>query len=185
MDKRVANAEAVIGRVKDGATILMGAFGTCGVPENLIRALVKQGTKNLTVASNNPGIDGYGVGLLLRKSPNQEADRELRGRQQNFREARAQQRNRDGTESAGHSRRTHARRRRRHSRIFHADRLRHDGRRRKGSARIQRPPARSRSRAARRFRVRESVEGRPLGQSRLPEDRAKFQSGRWPPQPIT
>jgi 3-oxoacid CoA-transferase subunit A len=65
MDKRVANAEAVIGRVKDDATILMGAFGTCGVPENLIRALVKQGSKNLTVASNNPGIDGYGVGLLL------------------------------------------------------------------------------------------------------------------------
>ncbi|HEX4073769.1 MAG TPA: CoA transferase subunit A [Candidatus Acidoferrales bacterium] len=65
MDKRVANAEAVIGRVKDGATILMGAFGTCGVPENLIRALVKQGTKNLTVASNNPGTDGYGIGLLL------------------------------------------------------------------------------------------------------------------------
>jgi 3-oxoacid CoA-transferase subunit A len=65
MDKRVANAEAVIGRIKDGATILIGAFGTCGVPENLIRALVKQGTKNLTVVSNNPGIDGYGVGLLL------------------------------------------------------------------------------------------------------------------------
>ncbi len=65
MDKRVANAEAVIGRVKDGATILMGAFGTCGVPENLICALVRQGSKNLTVASNNPGIDGYGIGLLL------------------------------------------------------------------------------------------------------------------------
>jgi 3-oxoacid CoA-transferase subunit A len=65
MDKRVANAEAVIGRVKDGATILMGAFGTCGTPENLINALLKQGTKNLTVASNNPGTDGYGVGLLI------------------------------------------------------------------------------------------------------------------------
>ena len=65
MDKRVANAEAVIGRVKEGATILMGAFGTCGVPENLINALIRQGTKNLTVASNNPGIDGYGIGALL------------------------------------------------------------------------------------------------------------------------
>src|ERR1700689_5064205 len=65
MDKRVANAEAVIGRVKDGATILMGAFGTSGVPENLINALVRQGTKNLTVASNNPGIDGYGIGALI------------------------------------------------------------------------------------------------------------------------
>ncbi len=65
MDKRVANAEAVIGRVKDGATILMGAFGCCGAPENLINALRRQGTKNLTVASNNPGTDGFGVGILL------------------------------------------------------------------------------------------------------------------------
>jgi len=65
MDKRIANADAVIGRVKDGATILMGAFGTCGVPENLIDALLRQGTKNLTVASNNPGTDGFGIGLLI------------------------------------------------------------------------------------------------------------------------
>jgi len=65
MDKRVANADAVIGRVKDGATILMGAFGLCGVPENLISALLRQGTKNLTVVSNNPGTDGFGVGLLI------------------------------------------------------------------------------------------------------------------------
>jgi 3-oxoacid CoA-transferase subunit A len=65
MDKRVANADAVIGRVQDGATILMGAFGTCGVPENLIDALLRQGTKNLTVASNNPGTDGFGIGLLI------------------------------------------------------------------------------------------------------------------------
>ena len=65
MDKRVANAEAVIGRVKDGATILMGAFGTCGVAENLIAALIRQGTKNLTVASNNPGTDGFGIGALI------------------------------------------------------------------------------------------------------------------------
>jgi len=65
MDKRVANAEAVISRVQDGATILMGAFGTCGVPENLINALLKQGTKNLTVVSNNPGTDGFGIGLLI------------------------------------------------------------------------------------------------------------------------
>jgi 3-oxoacid CoA-transferase subunit A len=65
LDKRVANAEAVIGRVQEGATILVGGFGTSGVPENLINALVKQGTKNLTVASNNPGLDGFGVGQLL------------------------------------------------------------------------------------------------------------------------
>jgi 3-oxoacid CoA-transferase subunit A len=65
MDKRVANAEAVIGRVKDGATILSGGFGTCGVPENLITALYRRGTKNLTIASNNPGTDGFGIGVLI------------------------------------------------------------------------------------------------------------------------
>jgi 3-oxoacid CoA-transferase subunit A len=65
MDKRVENAEAVIGRVKDGATILSGGFGTSGVPENLITALLRQGTKNLTIASNNPGTDGFGIGVLI------------------------------------------------------------------------------------------------------------------------
>jgi 3-oxoacid CoA-transferase subunit A len=65
VDKRVANAEAVIRRVKDGATILIGGFGTCGVPENLISALVRHGAKNLTIASNNAGIDGFGVGALV------------------------------------------------------------------------------------------------------------------------
>jgi len=65
MDKRVANAEAVISRIKDGATILVGGFGCCGVPENLIRALIRHGTKNLTIVSNNPGIEGFGVGALI------------------------------------------------------------------------------------------------------------------------
>jgi len=65
MDKRVPNAEAVIGRVKDGAVILSGGFGCCGVPENLIGALRKQGTKNLTLVSNNPGTDGFGIGVLI------------------------------------------------------------------------------------------------------------------------
>jgi 3-oxoacid CoA-transferase subunit A len=65
VDKRVANADAVIDRIKDGSTILMGGFGCSGVPEKLIEALVRQNVKNLTLVSNNPGIDGYGIGLLL------------------------------------------------------------------------------------------------------------------------
>jgi 3-oxoacid CoA-transferase subunit A len=65
MDKCVTSAEAVIGRVKDGAVILSGGFGCCGVPENLINALRKQGTRNLTLVSNNPGTDGFGIGLLI------------------------------------------------------------------------------------------------------------------------
>jgi 3-oxoacid CoA-transferase subunit A len=65
LDKRVANAEAVIGRIDDGATILVGGFGVCGVPENLINALIRKGTKGLTIVSNNPGIDGFGIGALI------------------------------------------------------------------------------------------------------------------------
>jgi 3-oxoacid CoA-transferase subunit A len=65
MNKVVDNAEEAIQDVLDGATIMVGGFGLCGMPENLIRALARKGTKNLTTISNNAGVDGYGVGLLL------------------------------------------------------------------------------------------------------------------------
>src|ERR1700728_1123103 len=65
MDKRVAGADAAIARIQDGATILLGGFGVCGIPENLIAALRKKGTKDLTLVSNNAGIDDFGIGLLL------------------------------------------------------------------------------------------------------------------------
>ena len=65
MDKRIANADAAVARINDGATILMGGFGLCGIPENLIAALRRKGTKDLTVASNNAGVDDFGIGLLL------------------------------------------------------------------------------------------------------------------------
>jgi 3-oxoacid CoA-transferase subunit A len=65
MHKVVANAEEAIQDVSDGATIMVGGFGLCGIPENLIRALVRKGVKNLTTISNNAGVDGFGVGLLL------------------------------------------------------------------------------------------------------------------------
>jgi 3-oxoacid CoA-transferase subunit A len=65
MNKVVANAEEAVRDVFDGASIMIGGFGLCGNPENLIRALAKKGTKNLTTISNNAGVDGTGVGLLL------------------------------------------------------------------------------------------------------------------------
>src|SRR6266436_2846089 len=65
MNKVVANAEEAIRDVFDGATIMVGGFGLCGMPENLIRALAQKGVKNLTTISNNAGVDGYGMGLLL------------------------------------------------------------------------------------------------------------------------
>jgi 3-oxoacid CoA-transferase subunit A len=65
MHKVVASAEEAIEDVFDGATIMVGGFGLCGMPENLIRALAHKGVKNLTTISNNAGVDGFGVGLLL------------------------------------------------------------------------------------------------------------------------
>jgi 3-oxoacid CoA-transferase subunit A len=65
MDKRVANADGAIARIQDGATILLGGFGLCGIPENLIAALRRKGTRDLTLVSNNAGVDDFGIGLLL------------------------------------------------------------------------------------------------------------------------
>ena len=65
MNKVVASVEEAIADVFDGATIMVGGFGLCGMPENLIRALAKKGVKNLTTVSNNAGVDGLGMGLLL------------------------------------------------------------------------------------------------------------------------
>jgi 3-oxoacid CoA-transferase subunit A len=65
MDKRIASADAAIANLADGDTILVGGFGLCGVPEHLIDAVRRKGTRNLTIASNNAGTDGAGLGLLL------------------------------------------------------------------------------------------------------------------------
>src|SRR5260370_34947019 len=65
MDKRVANADVAIAKLFDGATILVGGFGTSGIPENLIAAVHRKGTKNLTCASNNAGTAEAGLGMLL------------------------------------------------------------------------------------------------------------------------
>src|SRR4029077_5624556 len=65
MNKVVASADEAIRDVFDGATIMVGGFGLCGIPENLIRALVRKGVKNLITISNNVGVDGFGMGLLL------------------------------------------------------------------------------------------------------------------------
>lgn len=65
MHKVVASADEAITDIFDGATVMIGGFGLCGIPENLIRALVRKGVRNLTTISNNVGVDGLGNGLLL------------------------------------------------------------------------------------------------------------------------
>jgi 3-oxoacid CoA-transferase subunit A len=66
MNKVLASAEDAVALIPDGASILMGGFGLCGIPENLIQALRARGTRDLTLISNNAGVDDFGIGILLR-----------------------------------------------------------------------------------------------------------------------
>jgi 3-oxoacid CoA-transferase subunit A len=65
MHKLVANADEAVRDVSDGATLMLGGFGLCGIPELLIAALVRKGVKGLHTISNNMGVDGFGMGLML------------------------------------------------------------------------------------------------------------------------
>ena len=66
MNKVLRSAAAAVAMIDDGATIMMGGFGLCGIPENLIAALRARGARDLTVVSNNAGVDDFGIGLLLK-----------------------------------------------------------------------------------------------------------------------
>lgn len=65
MNKIITSAGEAVADVPDGATIMLGGFGLCGIPENLIAALVRKGVKGLHTISNNMGVDGFGMGLML------------------------------------------------------------------------------------------------------------------------
>ncbi len=66
INKTVKNAEEACKDIKDGAVLMLGGFGLCGIPENSIQQLLKMGVKNLTCISNNAGVDDFGIGLLLK-----------------------------------------------------------------------------------------------------------------------
>lgn len=66
VNKLVADAEEAVKTITSGATLMVGGFGLCGIPENCIQALLKLGIKNLTCISNNAGVDDFGLGLLLK-----------------------------------------------------------------------------------------------------------------------
>ena len=64
-DKVVTSYEEALAGLEDDMTIIAGGFGLCGIPENLIKEIKRKGTKGLTIASNNAGVDGFGLGILL------------------------------------------------------------------------------------------------------------------------
>ncbi len=66
LNKVVANANEAVNDIFNGATLLLGGFGLCGIPENCISALVQKGVKDLTCISNNAGVDDFGIGLMLK-----------------------------------------------------------------------------------------------------------------------
>jgi 3-oxoacid CoA-transferase subunit A len=66
MNKVLRSAAEAVAQIDDGATIMMGGFGLCGIPENLIAALLARGVRDLTVVSNNAGVDDFGIGVLLK-----------------------------------------------------------------------------------------------------------------------
>jgi 3-oxoacid CoA-transferase subunit A len=66
LNKIVENADQAIHDIQDGAVLMLGGFGLCGIPENCLAALVRKGVKNLTCISNNAGVDDFGIGLMLK-----------------------------------------------------------------------------------------------------------------------
>ena len=174
MDKRIASADAAIEKLTDGVTILMGGFGLCGVPENLIAAVRRKGTKNLTIVSNNAGVDDFGIGLLLQNRQVKKMISTYVGENKLFEKLVLSgelevELNPQGTFS---------------------ERLRAGGAgvpafytptgvgtmvaEGKGNARVRWPPVCNGARPARRFRICKSLERRPLGQFDLSQSGAKF-----------
>ena len=66
INKVVASADDAVRDIRDGALLIVGGFGLCGIPENLIKSLVRRGVRDLTCVSNNAGVDDWGLGLLLK-----------------------------------------------------------------------------------------------------------------------
>ena len=123
-------ASALQGVVRDGMTLMCGGFGACGIPENLIDALHASGVRDLTVVSNNAGLDGVGLGLLLQSRQIRKMISSYVGENKEFERQYLAGELETRVQSAGHAGGAHTRRRRGHLRLLHQGRRRHAGRRR-------------------------------------------------------
>ena len=81
MNKVFTGASEAIKDIPDGATLMLGGFGLCGIPENSITALVQKGVRNLTCISNNAGVDDFGLGTAAQNKTDQKNDQFLCGRE--------------------------------------------------------------------------------------------------------
>ena len=139
MNKVLPDAASAAAMIPDGATIMMGGFGLCGIPENLIAALHERGTGNLTAVSNNAGVDDFGLGILLQSRQVTRMVATYVGENKEFeRQFLAGEIEVELVPQGTFAERLRAGGRR-HRRVLHADRLRHGSCRRQGDAHHQRP----------------------------------------------
>jgi len=132
-DKRVASYEEALAGLEDGMTVLAGGFGLCGIPENLIAEIKRKGTRDLTVVSNNCGVDGFGLGVLLEQKQIRKVIASYVGENALFEKQLLSGENRSGAHPSRHPGGKNARRRCWHSGLLHRHRRRHPGGRRQGT----------------------------------------------------
>jgi 3-oxoadipate CoA-transferase alpha subunit len=127
INKIAASVAEALADVRDGATVLIGGFGTAGIPGELIDGLIAQGARDLTVVNNNAGNGDTGLAALLaRPGACARSSAAFRARPTpRVRRPVPRRPDRAGTGAAGQPGRAHPRRRRRHRRLLHAHRLRH------------------------------------------------------------
>ena len=181
MNKVLQTAAEAVALVPDGATIMMGGFGVCGMPENLDRRPARAGharphhhqqQRRPRRLRRRPAAGG---------PPGAEDDLDLRRREQGIRAAVPERRARGRSRSAGYVVRADSRGRRRHRRVLHADGIRDARRRGQGNARDRRQELRVRVAAARRLRVRAGVERRPRWAISSTGRRRGTSTRSWPP----
>ena len=172
-------ADAAVGDIPDGATVLIGGFGTAGQPMELIDALRRHGATDLTVVNNNAGNGDHGLAALLedRQRPQDHLLVPAAERLVGLRRPLPLRPDRARGGPAGQPRRADACRRCRHRCLLRPDRRRHAAGRGQGGAHDRRPGLRARVPAARRLRPDQGAHRGPDGQPRLPQDSPQLRAG--------